>query len=282
MTDITGVQTLYDKFRHDEWDRLELHRIEYHVTLTTILKYLPPPPALVADIGGGPGRYSLELARRGYRVTLIDLSSVLLDMARTKAQCEGLNIVIAQANACDLSQVVPENDVFDAVLLLGPLYHLVQLSERRQAMAEALRILKKNSTSLLCTSYISQLAHFRDIATKDPARLANQSQFYRDLLQTGNYKQLSYHARPGDVRSLIQSFPELQLLELRGCEGFLGGRLNENINQLPEHEFEAWLQLVLETGADEEGLASSDHLLAISRLIISSQGEQVVQSIDES
>lgn len=77
MTDITGVQTLYDKFRHDEWHRLEQHRIEYNVTLTTIPKNLPPPPALVADIGGGPGRYSLELARRGYQVTNRSVISII-------------------------------------------------------------------------------------------------------------------------------------------------------------------------------------------------------------
>jgi hypothetical protein len=156
------------------------------------------------------------------------------------------------------------------------------MSERSQAVAEALRILKKNSTSLRCTSYISQFAHFRDIATREPSRLANKSQFYRDLFHTGNYKQLSYRARPSDVRSLIQSFSELQLLELRGCEGFLGGGLDGTIYQLPEHEFEAWLQLVIKTGADEEGLANADHFLAISKLLLSTQDEKVVQKVDES
>ncbi|KAH8548894.1 S-adenosyl-L-methionine-dependent methyltransferase [Umbelopsis sp. PMI_123] len=265
MTDIIGVKALYNTTRHNEWDRLEQHRMEFHVTLNTILKHLPPPPARVADIGGGPGRYSLELARLGYQVTLIDLSPVLLDIASSKAQSEGLHIDIAQANACDLSQVVPENDVYDAVLLLGPLYHLVHLSERRQAIVEALRILKKKSTSLFCTAYISRLAHFRDIAMRDPSRLALQNQFYRDLMHTGDYKQLSYHARPRDVIELISSFPVLKLLELRGCEGFLGGGLDEKINLLPEAEFQAWLELILETGTDEEGLANSDHLLAITK-----------------
>lgn len=96
----------------------------------------------------------------------------------------------------------------------------VHLRERSQANAEALRILKKNSTSVLCTSYISRFAHFRDIATREPSHLALQSQIYRGHLDTGNYKQLSCHARASDVKILIHSFPELQLLELRGCEGF--------------------------------------------------------------
>ena len=91
-------------------------------------------------------------------------------------------------------EVVPENDVFDDVLLLCPLYHLVHLREQSQAITEALRILKKNSTSAICISYICRFAHFRDIATREPSRLALQSQFYRGLLDTGNYKQLSYYA----------------------------------------------------------------------------------------
>jgi hypothetical protein len=80
-------------------------------------------------------------------------------------------------------------------------------------MTETLRILKKNSTSVLCTSYISRFAHFRDIVTREPSGLALQSPFYRRLLDTGNYKQLSYHARVSDVKTLIHSVPELQLLE---------------------------------------------------------------------
>lgn len=266
MTDSHGVQTLYDTSRNDEWDRLEQHRMEYHVTLTTILKYLPPAPARVADIGGGPGRYSLELARHGYQVTLIDLSPGLLEIAQCKAQRQGLDIRIAQGNACDLSQVVPDSDVYDAVLLLGPLYHLVAKPERQQAIREAVRILKKNDSAVLFTAYVTRHAHFRDLATKDPSRLALKSHFYKQHLVDGNYRGLSYHALPSEVRDLISSIPELTLRELRGCEGLLGGGLDKKVNELSDDEFQAWVQLILETGMDEAGLSNSDHLLAVTSL----------------
>ncbi|GAB5592821.1 hypothetical protein Unana1_07721 [Umbelopsis nana] len=261
MTDINGVQTLYDTLRNDEWVRLEQHRIEYQVTLTTILKYLPPAPARVADIGGGPGRYSLELARRGYQVTLIDLSPKLLDIARRKAAEEGLEIGIAQASACDLSQVVPENDVYDAVLLMGPLYHLVTSLERKQTISQALGILNKSS-GVLFTAFISRHAHFRDIATRDPSRLALKQDFYANLLQNGIYNRQSYHAHPNDVRELIGGFPELDMVEFRGCEGILAGGLDKKVNELPDTEFQHWVDLVIESGTDETGLSNSDHLLA--------------------
>jgi hypothetical protein len=82
----------------------------------------------------------------------------------------------------------------------------------------------------------------------------------------GNYRGLSYHALPSEIRDLISSIPELTLRELRGCEGLLGGGLDKKVNELPDDEFQAWVQLILETGMDEAGLSNSDHLLAVTSL----------------
>ena len=53
---------------------MERHRTEFAVTLRALDEHLPPPPAHILDCGGGPGRYAIALAQRGYTVTLFDLS----------------------------------------------------------------------------------------------------------------------------------------------------------------------------------------------------------------
>src|SRR6266568_2998760 len=72
--DSAAVRDFYDRIVAYEWQRLDYYVLEYAAVLHYLARYLPPPPARILDIGSGPGRYSLMLAKQGYEVTLIDLS----------------------------------------------------------------------------------------------------------------------------------------------------------------------------------------------------------------
>jgi SAM-dependent methyltransferase len=119
------VQSYYQSY--PEWDRLEQFpdgRLEFEVNKSWIQRHLPPPGAKVLDLGGGPGRYSIWLAQLGYRVTLADLSSDLLEIARAKASETQIEIdSFVQTNAVDLKELTDGS--FDAVLCMGPMYHLL-------------------------------------------------------------------------------------------------------------------------------------------------------------
>ena len=140
MSDV--VKRYYDEQVEREWQRLErpYRRLEMVSTLRLIEETFPKE-GRVADIGGGPGRYSMELLRRGYRTTLVDLSPKAIDFAQDRFAEAGLvaDATVA-ANACDLSFLPSAS--FDAGLLLGPLYHIVEESDRREALGEFHRILK--------------------------------------------------------------------------------------------------------------------------------------------
>jgi len=125
------VQSFYDRQPELEWGRLDVHRMEFAVTLRAMKEYLPKPPAAVLDIGGGPGRYALTLTQSGYDVTLCDLSPASLDVARKKAQDCGVHFNdVFQADARDLKRI--PNGKYDTVLLMGPLYHLLAEEDRRK------------------------------------------------------------------------------------------------------------------------------------------------------
>lgn len=70
------------------------------------------PPCDVLDLGCGDGRHSLELARRGYRVTGLDLSEDLLERARRRAAGEGLDITFIRGDMRD----PPGISAFDLVV----------------------------------------------------------------------------------------------------------------------------------------------------------------------
>src|SRR5262245_23209771 len=89
---MTIVQTFYDSDPEREWQRLELPlcQVEFASTVRAIERHFPAGGGII-DIGSGPGRYSLELARRGYKVTLFELSRRSLSLAQQRFEKEGLS-----------------------------------------------------------------------------------------------------------------------------------------------------------------------------------------------
>ena len=107
-------------------------------TQTVLERVLPAPPATVADIGGGPGRYAVWLAERGYHVHLVDPVPLHVEQAREAALARP-GATLASAEVGDARSLsIPDTSV-DAVLLLGPLYHLTERADRVRALTEARR-----------------------------------------------------------------------------------------------------------------------------------------------
>lgn len=116
-------------------------RLERARTEELLTRFLPPPPAVVLDVGGGPGVYSCWLARRGYEVHLIDLVPRHVRQARRASQAQP-NQPLASASVGDARHLTRAGATVDAVLLLGPLYHLTKRADRLQALREARRVLR--------------------------------------------------------------------------------------------------------------------------------------------
>lgn len=135
MTTQLDIEAHYTT-RHDEATRLsstlksKLEQARVHDLLT---RYLPEPPAVVADVGGGPGVHASWLMDRGYEVELLD------PVQHHVAQATAAGISAVQGDARRLPW---ENEYFDAVLLAGPMYHLPEAADRRLALREAIRVIR--------------------------------------------------------------------------------------------------------------------------------------------
>src|ERR1700677_1612695 len=116
-----------------EQARLEsIGRLEFLRTQELLHRYLPRPPAAVLDIGGGAGIHALPLLAEGYTVTLIDPVELHVEQARAAG--------VADAVVGDARHLQLADGVADAVVLLGPLYHLTEEEDRVEALAEARRV----------------------------------------------------------------------------------------------------------------------------------------------
>lgn len=159
MTDFEKVKNYYRHF--DENNRLRNDnsgKLEFLMTMRILEMNLPPVQVTettggadsdsvneisILDLGGGAGVYSFPLAKKGYKVTLADLSETLLAQAKNQKEEDDVQNLIScdQVNATDLRCY--KNQSFDVVLLFGPLYHLTEKAEREKCISEVSRILKK-------------------------------------------------------------------------------------------------------------------------------------------
>lgn len=144
-----------------ERDRLSVGTGALELVRTQALldRYLPPPPADVADVGGGPGRYAIWLAERGYRVHLVDPVELHLEQAKTEAKQRPM-AALASVEVGDARALRFPDQSVDVVLLLGPLYHLPDRRDRAQALAEARRVCRKGG--LVIAAAISRFASTLD------------------------------------------------------------------------------------------------------------------------
>ena len=114
--------------------------LEFVRSMELLDRLLPRPPAQLLDVGGGPGTYAAPLASRGYRVHLVDPVPLHVEQARQGADRDPASGFTAALG--DARELAERAESQDAVLLFGPLYHLTGAAQRRQALAEARRVLR--------------------------------------------------------------------------------------------------------------------------------------------
>jgi len=265
------VQCLYDRQAQREWERMDRHRTEFALTLRALAEHLPPAPAHVLDCGGGPGRYAIELARNGYAVTLFDLSPGCLQLAQEKAAETGVTLAsFEQGSATDLS-CFPANS-FDAVLLMGPLYHLLEESERRQVAAEAYRVLRPGGP--LLAAFITRYAPLRYVAANAPNWPMGNPELLQSLLEVGNLPPrgeagaafVAHFAHPDAAVSLVQGagFDVAAVLGVEGVVSMLE-EYEGGVNTLDGAAWETWVELNWRVAPDPTLHGGVEHLLVVGR-----------------
>ncbi len=263
------VGQFYDGYAPTEAVRLEQDcPVEFAVTAHCLRQRIVPG-SRVADIGVGGGHYAERLASLGCTVHLVDVSEKLLEAARLRLHAAGLQDRIAGLTRCSATDLANLPDgAFDAVLLLGPLYHICRAEDRQRAVREAARILKPAGT--VFAAGINRLTYLRDLFRQAPQEAVQRRVFHQHYLQEGvldpSINAAFPHAHLTSVpefRSLLTDrFEEQALL---GVESFTGGPSQKSLTGLSAGEQAAWLELVEATAATPEGLGMADHFLFIGR-----------------
>jgi SAM-dependent methyltransferase len=276
------VEVHYDRNAEREWERLDRHRMEFAVTCRVLDEFLPSPPGRVLDVGGGPGRYSIYLTQMGYRVTLLDISQRSLDVALEKSVAAGIYLPSPiRGDAVSLPDRAPDapedfSGLFDAVLLMGPLYHLLRGEDRLAAVREAFRVLRPGG--LIFAAFLTRYAPLRDVAIHSPGWIHDHPERYLQLIEQGinpahetSTFPDSYFAHPDEIEPAM-ALGGFHMEALQGCEGILAGH-EEAVNEIEGELWNDWVELNYRAGREPTLRGASDHLLYVGSKPISQPHE---------
>ena len=219
----------YEKF--DEKDRLFIGSgpLELARTQEILERHLPQPPAVIVDVGGGSGVYSCWLSKKGYEVHFLDQVKRHVQQAKKASQAQPDHPLasIALGDACKIGH--PDASA-DAVLLLGPLYHLTAKQDRIAALKEASRVTRKGG--LIFVAFISRFASLMDGLfcgfLDDPVfvSIVEQDLFdgqHRNPTKNPNYFTSAFFHHPRDITAEIKESGLIleKLLPVEGIGGLL-------------------------------------------------------------
>jgi len=260
-----------------ELQRLEASPIEFEITRRYLLQHVKPGH-VVADVGVGGGQYAELLAQHGCRVHLVDISERLLEQAAQRLERAKLSDQLAGKHMLSAAALADfSGETLDALLMLGPFYHLTSLDDRRRAAREAQRLLRRGG--ILFAAGINRLAYLRDLLRNAGPSAEARANFLREVREANGWYDRYLrdgtldpeHAPPighshlttvGEFRAQFDGL--FEQIVLSGVESFANVWQAEWL-AWPVAEREAWLDIIQLTSTTPEGLACADHFLFIGK-----------------
>jgi ubiquinone/menaquinone biosynthesis C-methylase UbiE len=264
-----AIADYYD--RAPEESRLEQgpFRLEHARTRELIQRFAPPPPAAAVDVGGAAGAYALWLAELGYTVHLVDAVPRLV--AEAERRSGAARHPLASCRTGDARRLDMAAGSADVVLLLGPLYHLTEATDRARALSEAARVLKPDGR--LFAAGISRLASALDGLARDLlgdprfARIVEQDLRdgqHRNPTDRMDYFTTAYFHTPEELGAEVEA-AGLVLDGVFGLEGPGWILPDIEVRMADPARRAALLQVARMLETEPSVLGASAHLLAVGR-----------------
>lgn len=265
--ELKDIEDYYDAGVQTEWTRMDRRPFEFELTKRHIRSFLKPDSS-IADVGSGPGRYALELAQIGHRLTLVDLSQKSLDRAAQEAQSRQVSFEkCLHASATDLHEL--KDQAYDMVLCLGPLYHITDAADRKRALLECLRILKDDG--IIIVAFLSpfshaislflndRLEHIRDL--KDDFRYILSE--HRNRNPANVHFTHAWYPPPASIPETMESYG-IQTLRIASVES-LGWAMEKQLPDLSADARRDWMDYLWEISADPSIIGAAQHVLFCGR-----------------
>lgn len=254
------IQEYYNSYKEEiRLNKDNAHKVEFLTSIKYITDVLPEK-AKILDACAGVGAYSFYLADLGYDVVAGDVVENHVS-AMKKINDEKKSVTqILKTDVMDLSQF--EDNSFDAVLCMGALYHLRDEADRKRAVSECLRVLRKDG--IFVAAYINRYAKI----LKDMLNGLENMDIAMQVFRKGNSPQeyegeAFYKTTPSEFIKEAEAFA-LETLFNIGTDG-ISYAISDKINEMTNEQFETWLEYHMATCKDFSILGYSMHGLYIGK-----------------
>lgn len=264
------VKDYYTGYVRQEWRRLTkdaYRRLEFDTTQHFLSKHFPKK-GLILDAGGGPGRYTLALAGKGYNVILLDMTPANLEFARRQIKRTGVQHQVkdvVEGSIVDLSRFA--DGTFDGVVCLGgPLSHVVDRYKRAKALWELVRVARPGAP--IAVSVMSRLSVLVVELTMFPHEV--EMPHFKKVRDTGDYLggfgfTACHFFLPEEFRAAFDDIG-VEVVEMVGLEG-ISSNHRKHLNQIAKNEkrWKIWLATHYQTCTHPSVVGLSEHMLIVAR-----------------
>lgn len=266
---VAEITRYYNRGREETRLSRGKNQLERLRTQELLTRFLPPSPAVIHDVGGGAGVYALWLAERGYTVHLLDAVPLHVKQAQ-EASAQQPRALLGSVTLGDARTLPFAGSSAEAVLLLGPLYHLTESKDRLIALTEAHRVLKPGGIVLAAS--INRFASAFDALFegywKDPDIRTVVSRTLSDGQHSSppgkSFFTDAFFHRPEELRGEVE-VAGFTVDALVGVEG-VAWTLSDFEAAWADPEARAWvLEVTRQTEAEPTLLGVSSHVLAVGR-----------------
>lgn len=264
---MNNIVNFYDGY--DEESRLTTNnsrKVEFIIT-TTILDQHIEGSNKILELGAGTGVYSFYYAEKGNQVVASDITPKHVDIINQKLveRKDSIKLSAKVLDATDLSSY--EDESFDVVLCLGPMYHLINENDRGKCIKESMRVLKKRG--ILAVSYINKHFVLSSVMSSDKKFLTNQ--FADKILNTGVIKEGekecfwtdAFFTTPLEMEVFIKKF-NTKIIDHVGTDG-VSPLLKDFVDNMTDEEYSTWLHYILSSCREKSILGISNHGLLICK-----------------
>lgn len=253
------IEEFYNAINEDARLTSKHGSVEYLTTMKYIRESVEgiSDPAIL-EVGAGTGRYSVTLAKEGYRVTAVELVAHNLDILKSKLDgTERITPILG--NALDLSFL--SDGAFDLTMLLGPMYHLYTKEDKLRALREAVRVTKPGGRILVAycmneatvIQYVFGMNKLREVM--DGILLTPEWHCKSEP------KEVFELARTEDIAELDAEIPvkRLKLVATDGASNYK----REFIDEMDDETFDKWMEFHFATCERQDLVGASNHTLDI-------------------
>lgn len=261
----------------DESIRLTKHPVnpEFDITMDYIHKYAKPG-CKILEIGAGPGTYSLQLAKEGYDVTAVELVPKNLAVLRSRIT-ENMTIKTYLGNAIDLSFL--EDNTFDIVLSLGPMYHIFEKENQLKAISEASRVCKPGSYIFFAyCGLVAAIISFCFVKHRILEAIQNKD-FNSDWSFVPNETSRFNIVEKKQIDALMENFNNLQRLHFVGVDPAF--EMLNKCEDMSEYEAEKYLDFAKCIAEKEDCIGLNNHYLDIQQKVFNN-GNRINEKLKKS